>query len=115
MQPDIPDFASRRPVWLALAELYLDTDVTLYYDHIAEVLAASPYSLAELRAILYDEVHPALAANLLGVAGEWAAWDEAWLIQRIASRPRDFLAPLVSLRQDWDEVARRINARRGSS
>lgn len=77
------DRDARIPVWIALSELYLDTDVSVFHDAIAETLAASPYSPAELRDILMDDVHPALHANLMSVAGEWAGFDEAWLIERI--------------------------------
>ncbi len=77
------DRDARIPVWIALSELYLDTDVSVFHDAIAETLAASPYLPAELRDILMDDVHPALHANLMSVAGEWAGFDEAWLIERI--------------------------------
>lgn len=77
------DRDARIPVWIALSELYLDTDVSAFHAAIAETLAASPYSPAELRAILIDDVHPALHANLLSVAGEWAGFDDAWLVERI--------------------------------
>lgn len=77
------DRDARIPVWIALSELYLDTDVSVFHGAIAETLAASPYSPAELRGILMDDVHPALHANLMSVAGEWAGFDEAWLIERI--------------------------------
>lgn len=77
------DRDARIPVWIALSELYLDTDVSVFHDAIAETLAASPYSVDDLRDILMDDVHPALHANLMLVAGEWAGFDEAWLIERI--------------------------------
>lgn len=77
------DRDARIPVWIALSELYLDTEVSVFHDAIAATLAASPYSPAELRDILMDDVHPALHVNLLSVAGEWAGFDEAWLIERI--------------------------------
>ncbi len=77
------DRDARIPVWIALSELYLDTDVSVFHDAIADTLAASPYSADDLRDILMDDVHPALHANLMSVAGEWAGFDEAWLIERI--------------------------------
>lgn len=77
------DRDARIPVWIALSELYLDTDVSAFHAAIAETLAASPYSPAELRAILIDDVHPALHPNLLSVAGEWAGFDDVWLVERI--------------------------------
>ncbi|MFD0724879.1 DUF7079 family protein [Lysobacter brunescens] len=77
------DLDARIPVWVALSELYLDTDVRFFHDSVARVLAASPYPLDELQRILLDEVHPALHANLLQVAGEWAGFDDAWLVEHV--------------------------------
>lgn len=77
------DRDARIPVWIALSDLYLDTDVSVFHEAIAETLAASPYSVDDLRDILMDDVHPVLHANLMSVAGEWAGFDEAWLIERI--------------------------------
>jgi hypothetical protein len=77
------DLDTRIPVWTALSDLYLDTDVTLSHDHIVRMLAASAYSLDELHEMLMYDVHPALYPNLLSMAGEWAGFDEAWLVERI--------------------------------
>jgi hypothetical protein len=79
------DDDARIPIWNALSDLYLDTDVTLSHDHIVRTLAASPYSLDELHEMLMYDVHPALYRNLMSVAGEWAGFDEAWLVERIAA------------------------------
>jgi hypothetical protein len=76
---------ARIPVWTALSELYLDTDVAAFRDHIASTLAASPYSLDALHEMLMYDVHPALYPNLISVAGEWAGFDQAWLVERIAA------------------------------
>ena len=75
----------RIPIWIALSDLYLDTDVALSHDCIARTLAASPYSLDDLHEMLMYDVHPALYPNLMSVAGEWAGFDEAWLVERIAT------------------------------
>lgn len=77
------DIDARIPVWVALSDLYLDTDVTLSYDHIVRTLAASPYPLDALHEMLMYDVHPALYMNLMSVAGEWAGFDETWLLERI--------------------------------
>lgn len=65
----------RLPVWHALSDIFLDTELQPA-DHarIADALRASPFSPAELRAILEREVAPAFAFNLLSVAGEWTSW-----------------------------------------
>lgn len=77
------DLEGRRQIWLALSDLFLDSDVTTSYDYIARICAASEYSADELYFILKKEVAPACAANLLCVAGEWAGFNEQWLEQRI--------------------------------
>jgi hypothetical protein len=74
---------ARKPVWLAFSELFLDTDVRMSYVYAAELLARSPYSLDELKRILDEEVAPALEFNLNDVAGEWAGFDERWLVAHI--------------------------------
>jgi hypothetical protein len=76
---------ARIPIWIALSDLYLDTDVTLSHDHIVRTLAASPYPLEELHEMLMYDVHPALYPNLMSVAGEWAGFDETWLVERITA------------------------------
>ncbi len=85
------ELEARPPVWIALSELYLDTDVTTSYAYIVHTLAASPYSTDTLHEILFDEVHPVLYHNLLSMVGVWAGFDEAWLVERVsrmAMRPR---------------------------
>jgi len=82
---------ARRPVWRALSELYLDTSYRNAVRAAARELARSPYPLHELRAILFDEVHPVLARNLCVTAGVWDGFDQDWLAGSIARnlrRPR---------------------------
>ncbi len=116
------DLDARIPVWAALSELYLDTDVTLSYDHVARTLAASPYPLETLHAILIDEVHPALCGNLLQVAGEWAGFDQAWLVARLQSvcaqpqwRRRLSRLCFGLVRDDWRTLEPMIHAARSAS
>ena len=100
---DQAELEARRPVWIALSELFLDTDVRIWYAAIAATLADSPYSEDELRMILDHELTPVLQANLLQVAGEWAAFDEEWLVEEAARRrgKRRLLPALVNLDDDW--------------
>lgn len=83
MRPAADDLDQRRPVWMALSDLFLDTDPTLAHDYIVRVLAASSYSLEELDAILREEVQPACGFNLSLVAGEWAGFAADFLEKRI--------------------------------
>jgi hypothetical protein len=74
------ELQSRAPVWEALADFWLDTElVDFQFDHIARVISVSSYSIAEVRAIHDYEVAPAVSANLASMAGEWAGFDTEWL------------------------------------
>lgn len=87
------DIARRRPVWIALADLWLDTglqDADL--QHIARMLAASGYSVKQLREIYLYEVAPVVYPNLLSVAGTWNAFDEKWLVAEAAKQARNHSA-----------------------
>jgi hypothetical protein len=89
MRPPRQDIANRCPVWVALSDLYLDTE--LYPDDLellAETLAASPYTTDELKHILLAEVHPACMTNLRQVAGVWSGFDPVWLRASILGRTR---------------------------
>ncbi len=77
------DIEQRRPVWNALADLFLDTDTSLSRAWRAEQLAASPYTLDELQGILIYEVYPVCWTNMLSVAGEWSGFDPEQLEERI--------------------------------
>ena len=88
----------RRPVWSALSDLFLDTEVRPAHAWRARVCARSGLDLPALRAIFDDELHPLLYSNLLSIAGEWAGFDDAWLEGAIVSRrARPGLAGLVDL------------------
>lgn len=75
------------PIWKALSEFYLDTDLD-YSDlkQIAMTIIESPYSFDEVKAIHKYEGFPVLPANLNSIAGDWAGFDESWLINKITSR-----------------------------
>jgi hypothetical protein len=68
--------------------LFLDTDIALDRDDRVAVLSSSPYSTAELRQILLDEIYPVCRSNLFSIAGEWAGFDVDWLEQQILRRMR---------------------------
>lgn len=95
MQPSFDDLESRTPVWCALSDLFLDTDVSLLREFTANTLAKSPYSMDELEDILRFEVYPVCKYNLLSVAGEWAGFDEQWLVDRIHQR-RGYVSTLLN-------------------
>ena len=86
MKPAAEDLAGRRPVWEALSEMFLDTEVSDGQSWRATRLARSPYSLEELEEILIEEVYPICKDNLYSVAGVWEGFDLAWLEQSILQR-----------------------------
>ena len=87
MRPPAEDLDRRRKAWLALSDLFLDTELgELERDGLARVLAALGYTPEELRAILRDEVYPVCAPNLLAVTGNWSGFDLDWLEPRILRR-----------------------------
>ncbi len=83
------EIARRLPLWIALADLYLDTDPMLQVDHIARTIVTHGFTLEEAEAILREDVRPGFYTNLLQVAGEWAMWTEEEVRTRIlAARGR---------------------------
>jgi hypothetical protein len=110
------DLARRRPVWNALADLFLDTDHSLFYQTTATALRASRFNAAEAETILTDEVGPVLYTNLLSVAGDWALFPSDWLEREILTHlakaaPARLAAILASkivvsdvLRIDWPPI-----------
>jgi hypothetical protein len=92
VQPPELDIINRRPVWAALSCLYLDTELSADdLAHLAEQLADSPYSVDELKFILFAEIHPVCLGNLRQVAGIWSGFDSDWLEARILQRQRAWL------------------------
>ena len=80
------DVALRQPLWLALSDLFLDTDVRLNYPHIARAIAQSPFSDLELQSIFQNEVAPIVEQNLFDIVGDWAGFPDDWLFAEITRR-----------------------------
>jgi hypothetical protein len=79
----------RKPVSVAISEIWLDTELMQDdLQRIAEVMKKSGYSVPQLREIYLFEVAPIVFSNLLVVAGEWAGFDEEWLITKATKRAR---------------------------
>lgn len=110
----------RVAVWMAMAEHFLDTETRESIPRTAEVCVQAGLSVAQAREIWQHEVSPALYANLWSVAGEWAGWDEPWLVQRIRASRRRLRGPLgylvyraqvQGLHDVWLEIERCMEAR----
>jgi hypothetical protein len=86
---DETEIARRKPVWAALSELWLDTELEEDdLQRIAGVMKRSGYSVSQLRDIYLFEVAPVVFPHLVVVAGEWAGLDKEWLFNRAAKRAR---------------------------
>ena len=78
------DVNRRVPVWIALSDLYLDTEMQAFtHWHIARTIEAVGYTLEEARLIDRYEVFPVLYPNMLSVAGVWDGFDGHWLAEKI--------------------------------
>ena len=80
------DLDARRPVWDALAAMFLDSEVSLSRESRSRVLAASPYSSLELEEILITEIYPICWSNLDAVAGARLAFKPGALESMILRR-----------------------------
>ena len=77
----------RKPVWLALSDFYLDTELQpADFAHIRQVFTQSGYSRQVIEQINYEEVAPLLLDNLLTIAGVWGGFDQDWLFEIIEAR-----------------------------
>jgi hypothetical protein len=95
----------RLPLWMALADLFLDTEDDLFITNVHNIADRNGFTVSEVDAILRWEVRPALYHNLLSVAGEWAGWEEDWLRNHMmrSIRSRHWLCswPFISLCRNW--------------
>ena len=93
MKANEAQIAERLPVWEALSEFFLDTELQESdYERISRVLVASKYSEEKIEEILIGEVCPVCRGNALSPAGEWLGFDSEWLKKKIGpllgKRPR---------------------------
>lgn len=113
LAPPERDLTRRRPLWQALQTLWLDTDPAVERDALVRACRASGYTLAQLEAIVWNELRPALAANLRSAAPVWSGFDAGWLEDRILARHRHG-RPLPprwwdrALAAEWDAIARAL-------
>jgi hypothetical protein len=110
----------RIPIWCALAELFLDTELQpADFARIAAVIVQARLSVEQAEKILNEEVAPAFTPNMLGAAGEWAGWSEdfvrerimahlnAWAVQRAIARFRARRHRTLYI-SAWKEMARHL-------
>ncbi|MEO0424213.1 MAG: hypothetical protein AAF184_17880 [Pseudomonadota bacterium] len=118
MLPPEEDLEARTPVWDSLQMLFMDTDPVAHYEDMVLRCAASPYTLDELEAILFNELLPALRGNLYDLAGEWRGFEVRGLVEHVLAnhefgkrRPR-FGRWMVS--GDWPKLSEMIAQQRAT-
>jgi hypothetical protein len=100
------DLHQRRPVWDALATLFLDTQLDAAdFAFVATVLARSPYTDAELAAIYHAEVEPVCRVNIGMMAGYWSGFPDGWIEERIFSQGLDAARALPELQAKGEPIA----------
>ena len=101
----VEEIAIRRPVWVATSNLFLDTDVRLWYASVARTLAESPFTSEQLETMFMAEVAPVVEVNLLSPSGESARFDEEWLVSRIVARlEQKVRLPSFIARSRWQSI-----------
>jgi AAA+ superfamily predicted ATPase len=111
------EIARRLPVWCAMSDAFLDTELDAHnYRHMADVVRAQGFTIAEAEAIFRSEVAPAFAANLLSVAGEWAGWSEQTVRAHVLAtmnQPFAGLVPRVMLNRvlgaEWAQISAHLD------
>jgi len=96
------DLPRRRPVWEALSDLFLDTELNeARLRWIARRLAESGCSDKELHGILFHEVYPVCIQNMHDVTGVWAGFRLDWLEKAILRRAPGPLPDDIPLPADY--------------
>ena len=109
----------RLHTWIAISELWLDNEMREgELKFIAQRLAASKYSLAELEGIYLYEVAPVVHQNLRSYEGIQKAFPIEWLTEEILKRlaefgyqeiPQDEAAHMTEYTTDyWERVKKFI-------
>jgi hypothetical protein len=88
---DISEGSGRIEVWKSMADHFLDTETRHGIPLTALLCVRAGLSTAEARDVWRYEVSRAVGFNAWDMLGEWAAWDEAYLVARIER-----------LRKRWD-------------
>jgi hypothetical protein len=85
------EVARRKPLWCAMAELYLDTETQPYtLRSIVRVIREAGYTDEEAYKIFRDDVTPVFGGNAMQVAGEWVPWGDEYVeesVLRFLGRP----------------------------
>ena len=108
----------KKPLWIALSNLFLDRELSENdFTYIASVIKESELSIKQVEQILKEEVLPICIPNIKSISGEWAGFDEKWLIESIVKLKK--LRPLQKaihkndyklIKDEWEQVLSIINS-----
>lgn len=71
---------------VALAELYLDTDVRDTLPRLAQRILSSGLSRTQIEQLWRCQITPSVHWNLRSATGEWAGFDRRWILAEVARR-----------------------------
>lgn len=71
---------------VALAELYLDTDVRDALPRLAQRIVSAGQTRSQIEQLWRCQITPTVHWNLRSPAGEWAGFDRRWLLSEVARR-----------------------------
>ena len=87
---DEQQIQARMPLWEALSDLWLDTQLSdAYMEGIARVMDESGLTIEELWRVYSYEVAPVVFMNVYSVAGQWVGFSPDWLRTEIVRNLRD--------------------------
>lgn len=101
---DRKTLARRLPVWAAMSDLFLDTDVSIYYADIARAFRRSGYTLDDLEHIFFDEIAPVFYTNQLSDNRAWSAWP----VETVREHMLDFFALSSFARDNEIHLSREV-------
>jgi len=82
----VEGLSKRENLWLALSDLFLDTDTRGDLPRIALAAFNSGFSWEVIEQSYLEEVAPVVAPNLMQVAGDWMGFPQEWLFEQIRGR-----------------------------
>ena len=87
---DEQQIQARLPLWQALSDLFLDTQLCdAFMEGIARIMDESGLTIEELWRVYSYEVAPVVYMNVYSFVGEWAGFDPDWLRTEIVRNLRD--------------------------